>query len=84
MPDFKRRRSHGLQRQGQLAANPKRPVHEAIIKIGALAYWDAHLKGDQMARDWLACGGFAAWIADEASYRYDPPPADKTLEKRSG
>jgi hypothetical protein len=58
--------------RGQLEENPKRGIHEDIIKIGALAFWDSHLKNDDAARRWLTGGGFADWIGLEASYRYSP------------
>ena len=35
--------------RGKLAANPKRDVHERIIKVLSLAFWDAYLKDDQAA-----------------------------------
>lgn len=54
--------------RGQLEDNPKRGVHEAIIKIAALAYWDSHLKDDAAARVWLQEGGFAGWLDGEGRY----------------
>jgi predicted dienelactone hydrolase len=57
--------------RGQLAENPKRGLHEDIIKIAALAWWDSHLKDDAAARHWLTGGAFAKWIDGEASYRID-------------
>ncbi len=54
--------------RGQLGDNPKRADHERIIKIAALAYWDAYLKEDPAARQWLSGGGFSAWLGDEGRY----------------
>lgn len=54
--------------RGKLAVNPKRGRHEDIIKIGALAFWDMHLKGDEKAKEWLTAGGFAAYIGDDGTY----------------
>lgn len=56
--------------RGKLADNPKRHVHEAIIKIAALAFWDAYLKSDKAAMDWLTGSGFAGWLGDEGEYAY--------------
>ncbi|MFN3828271.1 MAG: alpha/beta hydrolase family protein [Micavibrio sp.] len=54
--------------RGKLADNPKRPAHENIIKIAALAYWDVYLKQDAAARSWLFGGGFSSWINGEGSF----------------
>ncbi len=56
--------------RGKLAAHPKRKQHEAIIKIAALAFWDAYLREDQTAKDWLTGPAFQEWLDDEASYRF--------------
>lgn len=50
--------------RGQLGENPKRAEHETIIKVAALAFWDAFLKDDAEARDWLERGGFAVWLPE--------------------
>lgn len=49
--------------RGQLGENPKRAEHETIIRAGALAFWDAFLKDDDAARDWLT-RGFADWLPE--------------------
>lgn len=49
--------------RGQLAENPKRDQHEAILKVAALAYWDAYLKGEEAARAWLE-NDFTAWLPE--------------------
>ena len=56
--------SDELERRGQLGENPKRAEHEMIIKVAALAFWDAFLKDDAAARDWLDNGGFATWLPE--------------------
>lgn len=58
--------------RGKLEDNPKRDIHEKIIKIGALAFWNGWLKGDQAARSWLTGGGFSAFLGDEGAYTYRP------------
>lgn len=39
--------------RGKLGHNPNRHLHEEIIKISALAWWDTTLKDDEAARSWL-------------------------------
>jgi dienelactone hydrolase len=56
--------------RGQLEENPKRRVHEDIIKVASVVYWDAYLKGDRAAFAWLMEGGFSAWLGDEGTYQY--------------
>lgn len=55
--------------RGQLEENPRRGLHETIIKIAALCYWDSYLKDNAAARAWLTGGGFAAWLDGNGSYR---------------
>ncbi len=56
--------------RGQLADNPKREIHEKIIKLSSLAFWDAYLKGDEAAKEWLNGGAFENWLGSEAEYRF--------------
>lgn len=58
--------------RGQLEDNPKRAIHETLIKISALAFWDGWLKSDEKARAWLTGGGFAAWLNGEGSSKFRP------------
>ena len=53
--------------RGKLETYPKRKIHEEIIKISSLAYWEWYLKGDQRAKHWLTEGGFATYLGDEAN-----------------
>lgn len=56
--------------RGQLGDNPKRKDHEDIIKVTALAWWDAYLKNDSAARAWLLEGGFAEWIEGQGTFTF--------------
>lgn len=58
--------------RGQLGVNPKRDVHERIIRVLSLAFWDAYLKDDQAAKSWLTGDGVGAWLGAEAAYTYRP------------
>lgn len=39
--------------RGKLDKNPLREKHEDIIRVMSLAFWDAKLKGDESAHQWL-------------------------------
>ena len=54
--------------RGKLGQNPNREKHERIIKIAALAYWDAMLKDDQAAKGWLTGSAFDDWLGDEGTF----------------
>lgn len=56
--------------RGQLADNPKRDIHEKIIKLSSLAFWDAYLKGDASAKDWMTHGAFENWLGSDAEYKF--------------
>ncbi len=56
--------------RGKLGENPKRGIHETIIKVLSLAFWEAYLKGDAAAMEWLNTGGAGAWLGEEAAYTY--------------
>ena len=54
--------------RGKLGANPLREVHEEIIQVAALSFWDAYLKRDQAACEWLSCGGFESFLSGRGQY----------------
>ena len=58
--------------RGQLGENPKRALQEQLIKIGALAFWDAYLKRDNFAMDWLKGDGWSKFLGREGSCSYRP------------
>jgi dienelactone hydrolase len=55
--------------RGKLGENEKRHIHEQIIKVTSLAYWDAYLKDDRDAYEWLSGAGYAEWLGDEGEYK---------------
>lgn len=57
--------------RGKLADHPKRHVHEGIIKVLSLAFWEAYLRGDEKAKAWLTGEGVRAYLKGEADFRYD-------------
>lgn len=57
--------------RGKLGQNPNRELHERLIKISSLAYWDAHVKGDAAADAWLTGGGFATYLNGDGEFRYE-------------
>lgn len=61
--------------RGKLGHTSNRKMHEAIIKVASLAYWDAQLKGDDVAQEWLTSGGFQAYLGENATYETTPKAA---------
>lgn len=57
--------------RGKLGQNPNRELHERLIKISSLAYWDARMKGDAAADAWLTGGGFATYLNGDGEFRYE-------------
>lgn len=57
--------------RGKLGQNPNRDLHETIIKISALAYWEAKLKGDNAAQEWLTGGGFATYLNGHGEFKVE-------------
>jgi dienelactone hydrolase len=55
--------------RGKLQANPLKDRHEDIIKGTAHAYWDAMLKGDTAAQEWLNGDAAQDFIGDDAELR---------------
>lgn len=56
--------------RGKLERNPMRDQHEAFIKAFTLAYWDAYLKQDQAALEWLQGAGAQDYLGDQDSFEY--------------
>lgn len=54
--------------RGKLERHPKRHLHEDIIKVSSLAWWEAYLRGNKEARAWLAGSGFKDWLGAEGVY----------------
>lgn len=54
--------------RGKLDKNPNRAKHEEIIKIMSLAFWDAKLKGDEAAQDWLIGNGAQNYLGADATF----------------
>jgi len=46
--------------RGRLLGGAKDALFQELIRMGALAFWDAYLLDDAEAKAWLAQGGFAA------------------------
>jgi pimeloyl-ACP methyl ester carboxylesterase len=57
--------------RGKLGHNPNRELHEEIIKISALAYWDMMLKGDQSAKEWLTGVAYATYLGEAGTYTHE-------------
>ncbi len=55
--------------RGKLAVNPNRARHEEFIKMIALAFWEAQLKGDEKAQSWLSEQGAQTYIGEDAELK---------------
>ncbi len=56
--------------RGKLGENPRRHVQENIIKLLSLAFWDAYLKDDQAAKDWLSGASARGWLGAEGEFTF--------------
>lgn len=46
-------------------AHPKDALFQERIRAGSVAFWDACLRGDARAKDWLERGGYAAVLGKD-------------------
>ncbi|MAE50848.1 MAG: hypothetical protein CMH27_03460 [Micavibrio sp.] len=56
--------------RGKLDKNPNREKHEQIIKVMALAFWDAQLKDNPEAQKWLLGDGVLDYLGQDADFKY--------------
>jgi hypothetical protein len=50
------------------AAHEKDREFQNLILIGSTAFWDAYLKGDTAAKQWLSGAGFAGALKDDGKF----------------
>jgi predicted dienelactone hydrolase len=50
------------------AAREKDPVFQNLICLGSTAFWDAYLKDDAKAREWLIGNGFTTALSDDGKF----------------
>ena len=55
--------------RGGLGDSDLRELHEDIIKMAALGYWDMQLKDDEKAKAWVEDGGLSAYLGDNGQLR---------------
>ena len=55
--------------RGKLGENPNREKHEEIIKTAALTYFNAKLKQDAAAAEWLTGGAFATYLNGDGEFK---------------
>ena len=55
--------------RGKLSANTKRDLHEKLIKITSLAFWESYLKENIAAKEWLSGSGVQAYLGKEACHK---------------
>ena len=52
---------------GRDAGYPKLGRHHDLVRMAALAYWDAYLRGNEAAKRWLKGGGFTSALGDDGT-----------------
>ncbi len=57
--------------RGALASNPLRDRHEELINVISLAWWDAWLKNDAAAMDWLRSDECSDYLGEENSWKIE-------------
>jgi predicted dienelactone hydrolase len=61
----------------RMAATPDKLAQDAmfqnLIRAGTTAFWDAYLKGDDDAKQWLLGGGFAKMLGAQATFEHKVP-----------
>ncbi len=50
------------------AAREKDPVFQDLVCLGSTAFWDAYLKDDAKAREWLTGNGFESALKDDGKF----------------
>lgn len=63
----------GDERKEGRALRPRDPAHHPLIRAGALAFFDATLRGDAAARAWLRDGGYAAALGTKGTFEQRDP-----------
>ena len=53
---------------GRDAGYDKLERHHDLVRMAALAYWDAYLRGDREAKQWLKNGGFASALGSDGTF----------------
>ena len=56
--------------RGGLGANDKRELHEQIICVASLLFWESYLRGDEISKNILTEGAFSGWLNGNGEYRY--------------
>jgi predicted dienelactone hydrolase len=58
---------------GHIIPRASDAVFHPLICAGSAAFWDAYLRGNAAAKDWLYNGGFAALIGDKGTFEKKQP-----------
>lgn len=61
----------------RMSTTPEKQTQDAmfqkLICAGTTAFWDAWLKGDAKAKNWLLNGGYAKLLAEQATFEHKAP-----------
>ena len=63
----------GRERQGTAEKLAQDAVFQRLICAGTTAYWDAYLKGNAAAKQWIMGGGYAKLLGGQASFEFKMP-----------
>ena len=54
--------------RGRMPGGEKDALFQDLIKVGTTAFWDAYLRHDEGAKQWLASGGYEGALGADAVY----------------
>lgn len=63
----------GRERQGSEGEHSQDEVFHKLICAGTTAFWDAYLKGDVAAKEWVMGSGYAKLLGHQATYERKVP-----------
>jgi len=63
----------GRERQGSGSERSQDEVFHQLICAGTTAFWDAYLKGDVAAKQWVMGSGYAKLLGQQATYEWKIP-----------
>ena len=59
--------------RGRLPGNTSDELFQNYIKLSSTAFWDAYLKGDTTAKNWLKNGGFEKVLGKDGTFEKKSP-----------
>lgn len=72
----------GRERAGTPAKLAQDAAFQKLICTGTTAFWDAYLKGNAAAKQWLLSGGYAKLLGEQATFESKMPHSTKQPESK--